>query len=542
MIHQLSTIPFDKYAAFAMLNTLFPPHIDNLPNGRVLKPVMYRYRSTFYRHILAIAVNGPTIFLKFAKTHFGAGRAHNWFATGSAMVNYLALANSMIVQAHEVCSGNVFPRRCGNASGAADYHRDSSGTTANSSSTTLSRYSNAYALHDFARDRTSELFGGEPRLGRAHTHGSSSSFSRPSTPVDPISAFTNKVASSELQLPELLIKKKSHGLFAKKDVESIDPLDKEITRVKRQLGILKTPKTLQSSATLTSLNNTSNKITPPALRKKASFGGIMRKQSTAENLPEMARPVLRTRSSLQDVLRKSPALESLHVEPRGSSHLSYSQDLEENSPAVPSADGQPIFQRQATLQNVFLAPPEAKYDSHVRQRSKLASPGDRPAYMPMSKFAKPMGRTPTFESTGRRTESLGKSVGIANLARQSSTELTQLLEMNSSVSLSPIAPLYTGGLALKAVERSTLTTADIGERYPRESPVDARHSKNFLVNDQIRSFYLQKAHAKKRGLPPPDEPVTATPMAGTTRVFSPTMTTMLSPFRRKKKAKSEVAH
>ena len=58
---------FYKQEALAVLNTLFPPAIQELPNSKINPKVLYQQRAIFYRYILDVASNGPGIMVEFEK-------------------------------------------------------------------------------------------------------------------------------------------------------------------------------------------------------------------------------------------------------------------------------------------------------------------------------------------------------------------------------------------------------------------------------------------------------------------------------------------
>ncbi|KAH7383019.1 hypothetical protein BKA64DRAFT_761139 [Cadophora sp. MPI-SDFR-AT-0126] len=101
---------FYKQEALAMLNTLFPPAIQELPTSKINPKILYQQRAIFYRYVLDVAANGPGIMVEFEKKLNQHDNRHNWLAVRRNMEKYMDLAAKMIDQA-KVASGMLRLRR-----------------------------------------------------------------------------------------------------------------------------------------------------------------------------------------------------------------------------------------------------------------------------------------------------------------------------------------------------------------------------------------------------------------------------------------------
>jgi len=108
MTKELLCVPFYKPNVIAMLNTLFPPVIKDLPNHRVSNKSLYSHRSSFYRHILAVEKNGKSELDSFVRDLNRPGTDHNWSEVRQNLKDYIARADSMIKEASEVYSISLF--------------------------------------------------------------------------------------------------------------------------------------------------------------------------------------------------------------------------------------------------------------------------------------------------------------------------------------------------------------------------------------------------------------------------------------------------
>jgi hypothetical protein len=99
MVAELKSVPFYKPNVLAMLNTLFPPTIGELPNDRIRAKDLNQYRSSFYRYITAVEAKGPEVMKAFEYKMQMDDNRHNWKSTWSNLQHYIELAEIMIKQA-----------------------------------------------------------------------------------------------------------------------------------------------------------------------------------------------------------------------------------------------------------------------------------------------------------------------------------------------------------------------------------------------------------------------------------------------------------
>lgn len=99
MVAELKSTPFYKPNVLAMLNTLFPPAVKELPNDRIQPKVLHQYRSSFYRYITAVEANGTSVMKAFEEKLQGNDNRHSWKNTWDNLTHYMELAEQMIKQA-----------------------------------------------------------------------------------------------------------------------------------------------------------------------------------------------------------------------------------------------------------------------------------------------------------------------------------------------------------------------------------------------------------------------------------------------------------
>lgn len=111
MIKELRSEPFYKPNVIAMLNTLFPPVVKDLPNARISKTVLHKYRNTFYRYIVVIEAKGSSGLDGFVNELARPASPHSWKNTRNNLKEYVTLADLMINQAAAVHGISFFNNR-----------------------------------------------------------------------------------------------------------------------------------------------------------------------------------------------------------------------------------------------------------------------------------------------------------------------------------------------------------------------------------------------------------------------------------------------
>ena len=102
MTSELQSEPFYKPNVLAMLNTLFPPSMKDMPNDKVDIRTLQKHRATFYKHILTVEQQGTGVVQDFVKILLVPGTKHSWPETRRQLEEYMTLANIMISQAKAV--------------------------------------------------------------------------------------------------------------------------------------------------------------------------------------------------------------------------------------------------------------------------------------------------------------------------------------------------------------------------------------------------------------------------------------------------------
>lgn len=108
MTKELLSEPFYKPNVIAMLNTLFPPVIKDLPNRRISKESLFAHRNSFYRHILAVEMNGKSELNDFLEDLNRPGTNHTWSDVRKTLKDYISRADLMIKEASEIYGISFF--------------------------------------------------------------------------------------------------------------------------------------------------------------------------------------------------------------------------------------------------------------------------------------------------------------------------------------------------------------------------------------------------------------------------------------------------
>lgn len=102
MVHELNQPSFYKPNVLAMLNTLFPPSIEELPNSRIPASVLHKHRASLYHYMLAVESGKHQPLNAFVAKHLRIGTSYSWPETRLQLEKYTELADSMIRQARSV--------------------------------------------------------------------------------------------------------------------------------------------------------------------------------------------------------------------------------------------------------------------------------------------------------------------------------------------------------------------------------------------------------------------------------------------------------
>ncbi|TGO43202.1 hypothetical protein BHYA_0002g00060 [Botrytis hyacinthi] len=110
MLHELKARPFYKPNALAMLNTLYPPCIRDLPNDRIDRDKLRKHRAKFYNLIIQVTHEGIGALKEFETLLKNPECKHNWVDTRENLRDYIELASKMIEQSNAIHDIMFFKR------------------------------------------------------------------------------------------------------------------------------------------------------------------------------------------------------------------------------------------------------------------------------------------------------------------------------------------------------------------------------------------------------------------------------------------------
>ncbi|KAF7943154.1 hypothetical protein EAE96_011096 [Botrytis aclada] len=110
MLHELKAHPFYKPNALAMLNTLYPPCIRDLPNDRIDPDKLRKHRAKFYDLIIKVTHEGVAALKDFETLLKNPACKHNWVDTRENLRDYIELACKMIEQSNAIHDVMFFKR------------------------------------------------------------------------------------------------------------------------------------------------------------------------------------------------------------------------------------------------------------------------------------------------------------------------------------------------------------------------------------------------------------------------------------------------
>lgn len=116
MFHELKTTPFYKPNVLAMLNTLYPPCLKDLPNDLIEASKLQKHRAKFYNFIIEVEQHGVKALEEFEKLIRNSDCKHNWVDTRENLRDYIELASRMIEQSNAINDIDFF-----NKSGSVAY-------------------------------------------------------------------------------------------------------------------------------------------------------------------------------------------------------------------------------------------------------------------------------------------------------------------------------------------------------------------------------------------------------------------------------------
>ncbi|KAH8661531.1 hypothetical protein BGZ60DRAFT_530482 [Tricladium varicosporioides] len=108
MVHELQATPFYKPNVLAMLNTLFPPSLKEMPNDRIDIKALHRYRTTFFEYITQVEAKGAGILKPFVDRLLDPETKHSWTKARKNLEAYIDLADQMIKEARAIYDIKLF--------------------------------------------------------------------------------------------------------------------------------------------------------------------------------------------------------------------------------------------------------------------------------------------------------------------------------------------------------------------------------------------------------------------------------------------------
>ncbi|KAK2626252.1 hypothetical protein QTJ16_004514 [Diplocarpon rosae] len=110
MMFVLADEDFDKAHALAVLNTLFPPSVQEIPNEKFDPKIVQYHRAKFYRLLLEVDRNGPLVILDLVESARAKHGSSSWPYVRQTLANYLHWAETMVKEAQKVYGIGFFPR------------------------------------------------------------------------------------------------------------------------------------------------------------------------------------------------------------------------------------------------------------------------------------------------------------------------------------------------------------------------------------------------------------------------------------------------
>lgn len=114
LVNEMSLQPFNKQNCLAMLNTLYPPMLENTQYVPVTKQltrdILKQQRETFFRYVQTVEKNGAGVLKSVIRQHARAGEETGWAKVREDVDRYLRMANSIIDECLETTGRSISPR------------------------------------------------------------------------------------------------------------------------------------------------------------------------------------------------------------------------------------------------------------------------------------------------------------------------------------------------------------------------------------------------------------------------------------------------
>jgi hypothetical protein len=533
MIKHLQDSFFSKTDILAMLNTLFPPSISDMPNDRISKKIMRKYRKTLYQFITAIdtdRTHGRNLLDSFIDRLFRPTTGHSWTEVIQTLNTYLELAELMIEQAATVHGVEFFRGH------------DEESLHGRSSSITRSDYS----------DRPSTSSSNATSFDEQALAAVPSGHSAVKTSFDSSNLRAKVYAHHKISgSPEIdynEAKRTSQSGLDTKDSRS-HIIKSSVANSEIATTTLKVPSKSFSRPTTPVLEARRQRRKAPDV-PGAGSDQLERKQSTSSGRPSTANDLysLASKTSIKSSQEIQVVMTEVPRPRRKSSFGLFGRTKKQNPPKVPSLD----------LYDAEIERIKTQYSHGEPQSSFDYSPTNEPYLKKKSSFSF-LGRKSSddsgFDTFDRRSEHHPtpklKPQSFSNIlfSRKKSLDETsasalelvtpktqkQVRKVRSSTSMDVLKTAVATASTMRRPSAGSIfslspkmrhdsnliiTSADISEPFPfgpKSSPTSGslKPSKLDLSNsdrdmteelqmEYARSWYLEEARLRKLGLPPPE--------------------------------------
>lgn len=285
---------FNKPDALAMLNTLFPPAIQDLPNPKINPKILFQQRAIFYRYTIDVDENGPAIMKEFKRNLSQYDNRHCWPAVRGTLERYTDLAEKMIDQAKEITRTAQNPDSETLNSPESGGSRSFSGASFDSTRTTTKTPKAMGSLTDMRAKfglskKPSKLYGEEyPVYSKSMVNVSKSQQEKPTQPLVDVSGRrpdpSHSTPATSQPAFDNLVSVRSRGLS--KPMGFVPPPLDELEEI---LGRTLTPKPSDYEAEPTPTPNSSPRVSFD-FDAELGIGNTYRRPSLSSDLPTPGRP------------------------------------------------------------------------------------------------------------------------------------------------------------------------------------------------------------------------------------------------------------
>ena len=113
LVNEMSLAPFNKANCLAMLNTLYPPMMPNIPfvppTAQLTAQILSTQRQGFFKYITEVEKKGKGVLSSLIGQHKRPGDASGWPSLRDTLDNYLRMAGGILDQCFEITSPMTSP-------------------------------------------------------------------------------------------------------------------------------------------------------------------------------------------------------------------------------------------------------------------------------------------------------------------------------------------------------------------------------------------------------------------------------------------------